>query len=233
MIDHSIVIPVLNEGGRIKKVISDLLESIDASYEVLIVVDDAEDQSLHHLQKLRNDNKNLSFLINDFGSGPANAIRFGMKKAQGNVVVVFMSDGCDDPKLVTELVRLVRRGVAIACASRYSRGGQLVGGRRLKQTLSRLAGITFSLLTGVGTKDATNSFKAYDLEFLNSVSLESTHGFEIGLELVAKARRLNKPVAELPTIWIDRSFGESNFKLVKWLPYYLKWYIYGLGIGRN
>jgi dolichol-phosphate mannosyltransferase len=233
MIEQSIVIPVLNEGPRISRVISDLLMSIDTTYEVLIVVDSPSDISLSHLKDLQAQYINLTFLVSTFGPGPANAIRYGITMSKGSVVVVFMSDGCDDPRLVVELVRLVRRGVAIACASRYSRGGQLVGGPRLKRFLSRIAGVSFSLLTGVGTRDATNSFKAYDRDFLRAVSLESDHGFEIGLELVAKARRFRRPVAEIPTIWIDRELGESNFKLLRWLPYYLKWYFYGLGIGRK
>jgi hypothetical protein len=51
------------------------------------------------------------------------------------------------------------------------------------------------------------------------------------LELTAKAKRLRKPIAELPTIWIERDFGKSNFKLIKWLPYYLTWYFLAFGRG--
>ena len=81
----------------------------------------------------------------------------------------------------------------------------------------------------VGTRDATNSFKAYSRNFVESVGIESDQGFEIGIELVAKAKKARLPVAEIPTIWLDRSFGESKFKLSKWAPYYLKWYFHALG----
>ncbi len=64
---------------------------------------------------------------------------------------------------------------------------------------------------------------------MRTVGIESDRGFEIGIELVAKARRLRKPVAELPTIWLDRSFGASNFKLRAWLPRYLRWYRFAFG----
>jgi dolichol-phosphate mannosyltransferase len=37
------------------------------------------------------------------------------------------------------------------------------------------------------------------------------------------------PVAELPTIWLERTIGQSNFKLRKWIPHYLKWYFYCFG----
>ena len=40
---------------------------------------------------------------------------------------------------------------------------------------------------------------------------------------LAKARRLRLPVAELPTIWIERTHGTSSFQMVKWLGRYLHW----------
>ena len=81
----------------------------------------------------------------------------------------------------------------------------------------------------MGTWDPTNSFKAYDRRFVQEVGIHSDQGFEVGLELVAKARRLRRPVAEVPTIWLDRTFGVSHFKLVKWVPAYLRWYRFAFG----
>jgi hypothetical protein len=81
----------------------------------------------------------------------------------------------------------------------------------------------------VGTRDATNSFKAYSRPFVQAVGIESDAGFEVGLELVAKARRRRLPVAEIPTIWLERSMGVSNFKLGSWIPHYLRWYFYAFG----
>jgi len=36
-------------------------------------------------------------------------------------------------------------------------------------------------------------------------------------------------VAEIPTIWLDRPAGISNFKVAKWLPKYLRWYRFAFG----
>jgi len=68
-----------------------------------------------------------------------------------------------------------------------------------------------------------------DLVEGHEVGIESDAGFEIGIELVAKARRSRQPVAEVPTIWLDRAFGPSNFKLWAWLPRYLRWYRFAFG----
>ncbi len=129
-----------------------------------------------------------------------------------------MADGSDDPAQIDDLTVLVERGVVVAAASRYMAGGQQVGGPFFKGLMSRLAGWSLYLLARTGTHDATNSFKAYSRDFVSEVGIDSRAGFEIGLELTAKARRLRRPVAELPTIWLDRTEGESNFKIAKWLP---------------
>jgi hypothetical protein len=131
---------------------------------------------------------------------------------------------------IDQLTRLVERGVVVACASRYMRGGQQVGGPWVKGRISRLAGVSLNLMAHVGTHDATNSFKAYSRAFVERVGIDSDAGFELGIELVAKARRLGLPVAELPTIWLDRADGTSNFKVKAWIPRYLHWYLYALGI---
>ena len=120
-------------------------------------------------------------------------------------------------------------GWVVAAASRYSKGGQQVGGPLLKGLMSRAAGASLRVLARVGTWDPTNSFKAYDRRFVDAVGIHSDKGFEVGLELVTKARRLRLPVAEVPTIWLDRTFGVSHFKVGKWLPAYLRWYRFAFG----
>jgi hypothetical protein len=117
----------------------------------------------------------------------------------------------------------------VAAASRYSSGGQQVGGPLVKGLMSRTAGTSLGRLARVGTRDATNSFKAYSADFVREVGIHSRSGFEIGLELTAKARRLRRPVAELPTIWLDRSVGESHFDMQAWIPKYLRWYRFAFG----
>ena len=140
-----------------------------------------------------------------------------------------MADGCDDPRQIDDLTRLVERGVVVAAASRYAPGGQQVGGPFIKSLMSRAAGRSLHAFARVGTRDATNSFKAYDRDFVQSVGIASRHGFEIGLELTAKAKRLGLPVAEIPTIWLERNQGISNFKVWAWVPKYLHWYRFAFG----
>lgn len=225
----SIVIPAYNEGDDIVAGLDRIFEAVKLDAEVLVVVDNDDDTTIPPVKTYSKKEPRLRHVINTYGRGPAQAIRFGIDNAAADTVVVTMSDGCDDPRQIDDLVRLVERGVVVAAASRYMPGGQQVGGPRFKSFLSRTAGKSLQFFTDAGTRDATNSFKAYSRSFVQDVGIDSRDGFEIGLELTAKARRLRLPVAEIPTIWLDRAFGESNFQLSKWIPKYLKWYRFAFG----
>jgi dolichol-phosphate mannosyltransferase len=225
----SIVVPAYNEDEEIVPVLDRLFEAVHLSCEVLVVVDTEQDTTIPVTEEYALKEPRLRCLVNTYGPGPANAIRFGIAAAAAPVAVVTMADGCDDPTQVDELVRLVERGVAVAAASRYMAGGQQVGGPAIKGTLSALAGRSLRLLAHVGTRDATNSFKAYSRDFVREVGIDSRDGFEIGIELTAKARRMRRPVAEIPTIWLDRQAGISNFKVARWIPSYLRWYRFAFG----
>lgn len=229
----SVVIPVYNEAEQITACLDRIAESIAIPYEVLVVYDSMEDTTRPFVEAYSRTNPAVRGVLNSLGRGPAFAIRAGFDTATAPVAVVTMADGCDDPTQIETLTRLVERGVVVAAASRYARSGQQVGGPALKGLMSRLAGLTLYWFARVGTRDATNSFKAYSTAFVDAAGIESDKGFEIGIELVAKARRARLPVAEIPTIWLDRAFGVSNFKIAAWLPRYLHWYFYCFGPKKN
>ncbi len=225
----SVIIPAYNEGDSIVGVLDRILQGVTIPCEVLVVFDDPGDTTVTHLESYARVDPRVVPTLNTYGRGPARAIKFGIDHARSPVAVVTMADGSDDAEQIDVLCKLVERGVVVAAASRYSSGGQQIGGPIVKSTMSRLAGLSLFWLARVGTRDATNSFKAYSIEFVRSVGIESDAGFEIGIELVAKARRLRLPVAEWPTIWLERAQGTSSFKVAKWLPRYLHWYRFAFG----
>src|SRR6266508_3776646 len=155
----SIVIPVYNEGEAIVACLNRILREVMLPSEVLIVHDMPEDTTVPYVLAVAARDPRVRPILNTYGRGPANAIRFGIDAAQAPVTVVTMADGCDDPRQVDDLARLVDRGVVVAAASRYMPGGQQVGGPRLKRLMSRWAGRTLHTFARVGTRDATNSFK--------------------------------------------------------------------------
>jgi dolichol-phosphate mannosyltransferase len=225
----SVVIPVYNEGEAIEAFLDLLFDAISLPCEVLAVYDTPEDTTLPYLEKYARREPRLIPTLNTYGRGPARALRYGLERANADVIVVTMADGSDDPQQIDQLTHLVERGVVVAAASRYMHGGQQVGGPVVKSAISRLAGLTLHWFARVGTRDSTNSFKAYNADFVRRVGIESDFGFELGIEMVSKARRHRLPVAEVPTIWLDRLSGNSNFQLTTWIPRYVRWYAYAFG----
>ncbi len=225
----SVIIPARNEAARIGRALSRIFALVRSPVEVIVVVDAAEDPTWQEVQALAAAEPRLRCLVGEYGPGPANAIRYGIDQARAGVAVVTMADNSDDPRQIERLAALVEDGAAVAAASRYCKGGSQIGGPIGKNLLSRLAGRSLQLLARAGTSDATNSFKAYSIAFVTEVGIDSRQGFTVGIELTAKARRLRRDVAEIPTIWLDRQEGESGFQILAWMPAYLRWYLFCFG----
>ena len=122
----SIVVPVYNEGEAVVALLDRLFEAVTLSCEVLVVFDSPDDATRPHLESYASREPRLVPTLNTYGPGPARALRFGIERARGRVVVVTMADGSDDPQQIDQLARLVERGVVVAAASRYAKGGQQV-----------------------------------------------------------------------------------------------------------
>jgi dolichol-phosphate mannosyltransferase len=220
----SIVLPVYNEGESVEPVLRSLSKAVRTPHELVVVFDFDEDTTVPVVRRLSGEIPNVRGLRNDLGRGVLNAMKAGIAGTTAPYVLISMADGSDDPNAVDRMVALARGGADVVAASRYMKGGRQIGGPPMKRLMSRVAGLTLYWFAGVPTHDATNNFKLYSRRFLESTPIESTAGFELALELTVKATLAKRQVAEVPTTWRDRTAGESNFKLRKWLPHYLHWY---------
>jgi dolichol-phosphate mannosyltransferase len=220
----SIVMPVFKEGEAVEPVLRAMTGAVTAPHEILVVYDFDEDPTVPVIERLAVELPTIRGLRNDLGRGVLNAMKAGIAESRGEYILISMSDGSDEPHIVDSMAALARDGADVVAASRYMRGGHQVGGPPLKRLMSRTAGLTLHWFAGVPTHDPTNNFKLYSRRFLDSVTIQSTAGFELALELTVKATIAGRRVAEVPTTWRDRTAGQSNFKLRQWLPHYLFWY---------
>jgi hypothetical protein len=188
------------------------------------VYDFDEDPTRPVVERLGAELPSVRGLRNDLGRGVLNAMKAGIAASTGRYVLITMADASDEPHVVPPMLELARDGADVVSASRYMRGGHQIGGPLLKRMLSRAAGLSLHWVGGISTHDPTNNFKLYSRRLLDSTTIESEAGFELALELTVKATLAGRRVAEVPTTWRDRTAGESNFKLRKWLPHYLRWY---------
>lgn len=226
-----LVMPVYNEGDNIKKTLSLLDERLTISAEVWLVYDSEEDSTVPVVRNMEGGTRIPFRLVrNKYGRGALNAIKTGLEDADVELIVVTMADLSDPPEVINDMVAAAEREHAdIVCASRYMKGGRQIGGPKFKGFLSHTAGLLLCWFARLPTHDPTNSFKLYRKSYLETVTIESTGGFELGLELVVKAHLARRRIVEVPTTWRDRVAGQSNFKLWKWLPHYLKWFFRAFG----
>ncbi len=227
-VELAIVLPVYNEGEAVEPVLRALAADVRTAHELVVVYDFDGDTTVPVIARLASEIPALRGLRNDLGRGVLNAMKAGIAGTTAPYVLISMADGSDEPKIVDSMVELARCGSDVVAASRYMRGGRQIGGPLLKRLMSRTAGLTLHWFAGVPTHDPTNNFKLYSRTFLESTPIESTAGFELALELTVKATLAGRLVAEVPTTWRDRTAGQSNFRLRKWLPHYLHWYRVGL-----
>jgi len=222
-----IIIPVYNEAENIAKTIESIEEKVKTLHKIYIVYDFDEDNTLLVAKEFLKNGADLKFVKNSAG-GVVNAIKTGLRKADEDYLLITMADLSDDYTVVDDMCRLMEEGYDVVCGSRYMKGGKQIGGPLLKKTISRIADISLKYMVGLLTHDATNSFKLYRKSMLNSLDIESDGGFEIGMEIVVKAHFSGFKVTEVPCVWTDRQKGKSRFKILKWAPKYLRWYLYAL-----
>jgi glycosyltransferase involved in cell wall biosynthesis len=223
----SLVIPVYNEGANFPALWSAVTSQIRSRFRAFVVYDFDEDNTVPVLRQIISAGETrLVPVKNNVGRGVIGAIRTGFNLVESGPVLVIMADLSDDLAKVDRMVEYYRQGYQVVAGSRYMPGGRLLDAPPLKGAMSRIAGLTLHWLRGIPTHDATNAFKLYDSKVLKRMTIESTAGFELSLEITVKAFLAGYRIVELPTTWRGRTQGESRFKIWAWLPQYLKWYFY-------
>lgn len=224
----SIVIPIYNEEKNIKETLLSIKQNITIPHEIIVVYDFDNDATLPILYHLQNKYNNLFIIKNNVAIGPSGALRTGIARACGSRILITMADLCDDLTQVNHLLKLVPKYADIACPSRYSKGGKQRLNARFKVWLPRFAGLLLNKLTDMSTNDPTNSYKLYSAKLFKNVTLVSTISFSVTLEIMAKAHLLGLRIVEIPTVWRDRQYGKTNFKLIPSLLGYFPWFCLAL-----
>lgn len=225
---YAVLVPVYNEAENFPRLIAEVEAVLPRPFVLYAIYDFDQDTTVPVARELGRTRPWLRLLRNDRGPGVINALKVGFRELDSGPALVMMADLSDDLPVVERMLELYRAGARVVCASRYMKGGRQIGGPLLKGLLARLAGLSLRLLVRFPTHDATNNFRLYDAALVRELGIESEAGFELALELTAKAFRRGEPIAELPSTWRDRTAGASRFRLLSWLPHYLRWYRYAL-----
>ena len=222
-----IIIPVYNEDENIIKLLKLLDKEVICDFRVLICYDDESDKTLNYL-KDPNLIKNEILLIKNPKQGPNLAIIEGIKSSKSKIILVYMADDFENIKLINRMVDLIEEGNDLVVPSRFIIGGKMLGAVKIKEIVTRVGSHLVYYLARIPVKDSTNAFKMFSANTANKIKFDSTMGFTFSLELVSKAYLLKLKIIEIPSTWIEIKNRKSNFKMLKWIPYYIYWLLYSM-----
>ncbi|MEI9804214.1 MAG: glycosyltransferase family 2 protein [Pseudolabrys sp.] len=222
-----IVIPVYNEGNIILATLAELRGRVVTKSRILICYDKPDDDTLSTIHAHSEQVEGLEIeYVRNRSRGAHGAVMSGFAASRAPFVLVFPADDDFNAGIIDAMVAKAEQGADVVCASRFIPGGSMVGCPWLKATLVRTAAFTLYYLARLPTRDATNGFRLFSRRVIDRVEIESGQGFCFSLELLVKCHRLGWPVTDVPAQWIERKQGASRFKVLNWVPSYLRWYLY-------
>jgi dolichol-phosphate mannosyltransferase len=223
-----IVIPVFNEGASILTTLGALVREMKTPARVLICYDLPDDDTLPVVC----DNAaayaaiRIEFVKNP-GRGAQRAVLAGFAASKAPYILVLPADDDFNAGILDTMVALARSGSDIVCASRFMPGGRMQGCPWLKAVLVRSAAFMLHRFAGLPTYDATSGFRLFSRRAIEQIPIESDQGFCYSIELLVKAHRLGWKISEVPAVWFERKHGMSRFRVLRWIPAYLRWFGYG------
>jgi glycosyltransferase involved in cell wall biosynthesis len=226
-IELDIVIPVYNEGRNILPTLRALAQSVKTPARVLICYDDPADDTLPAIRDNPRAHAGLPVeLVRNAARGAHGAVMTGFAASAAPFVLMCPADDDYNAPALDRMVALARAGCDVVCASRFMPGGSMVGCPLLKAALVRSASFTLNRLARLPTTDASNGFRLFSRRVIERIAVESDQGFSYSIELLVKAHRLGWKIADVPAQWFERQHGVSRFRVLRWLPAYLRWYVY-------
>jgi glycosyltransferase involved in cell wall biosynthesis len=222
-----IVIPVYNEGRNILGALGALSQHVRTPSRVLICYDFEDDDTLPAVRDNPQVHQGLTVeFVRNSGAGAHAAVMSGFAASSAPHVVVYPADDDHNAAILDRMAARAEQGCDIVCASRFMPGGSMVGCPWLKALLVRTGSFTLRHLARLPCNDASNGLRMFSRRVIDEIKIESSQGFCFSIELLAKAHRLRWPVGEVPSQWIERREGKSRFRVLRWLPAYLRWYGY-------
>ncbi len=221
-----IVIPVYQEGENITHLLDSFVAEVHTPCRVLICYDRDDDSTLAAINAYpKRDALDIVFVKNQ-GRGPHGAVMTGLTQSTAPFALVYMADDDFNARRIDGMVEKAEQGCDIVVASRFVPGGCMIGAPWLKGFLVRGASFTLYHLARLPVHDPSNGLRLFSRRVIDEIAVESDSGFCYSIELLVKCHRLGWPIGEVPIEWYERAAGQSRFRVLKWLPKYLRWYSY-------
>jgi len=226
----SCIIPVHNEEKSLEAVVEDLKSvlyehsELADSFEIIIVDDNSNDATPDVIKNLCSKDSTILVVKRDAACGFGKAIKDGIQKSRGDVIIFLMGDRSDDPIFIPEFLKKIKEGFDVIYGSRFIKGASINDYPLIKMLCNRLYNNLARILFCIRHKDITNAFKAYKKEVISAIGFDNLESdeFDISAEIALKASTLGFKSVEVPVSWRNRSFGEAKFKINKTGVAYLR-----------
>lgn len=215
----AVIIPMYNEekgAERCVEQVMKILPTLKVSSAKLFITDDgSKDNTPEILIKMQaRFPKYLMVITHPKNKGYGAGLQTGSREAlkQGFEFGVFMdSDLTNRPEFLPKFVKAMSSGVDCVKASRYTKGGKMVGVPFKRRFISHAGNLIASPLFGAGIKDCTNGFRMVRLAKLQKIKLLENN-FSIIMEEMYQLLKQGATFREIPNILTSRTDSKTHFR---------------------
>ena len=234
----SIVVPTYNESQNIVKMLDSIAETLSpyATAEIIVVDDNSPDgtaeiASLHAKNISNNQKLQVEIIRRDGKLGLSSAIIEGVQFATGELLVVMDGDLSHPPQVIPSIIEALRdSNCDIVVASRYIKGGSIIGWPFKRRLMSKGATKIAQYGLGIEVKDPVSGFFAFRRDIIDGIKFDAI-GYKMLLEILVKTKGAR--VKEVPYTFINRSTGASKLDVEVMFDYLraiMRLYRYGKSI---
>ena len=158
------------------------------------------------------------------------AILHGISSSAGEYILVMDADFSHSPEAIPRIIKeLLQNPDHIIVASRYIKGGSVIGWPLKRKIISRVANIIARrVLKLCNITDPMSGFFAFRRPLIENINFDSS-GFKLLLELVVKLKG-STGVTEIPYTFTERKLGQSKLDNSVILDYVRAvWHLYRYG----
>jgi len=211
----SIIIPAFNESDNIQSVLEEMEHYMNdyigkTDWEIIVVNDGSTDNTIEILNDIQRSKEWLQVVDLVFNYGRGKALRAGLDKASGDIIVSLDADLSYAPYHIERLVKKMdEENADIVLASAYGKDGTVRNVPLNRLWISRLGNKILSYMFGGNISVLTCLARAYKREFIRRLDLHSDDK-EIHLEILYKARMLGGKILEIPADlnWRDKKLSK-------------------------
>jgi len=210
----SIIIPCYNEERTIEKVINNVINQKYKNIEI-IVVDDCSQDTTPDILKKKLSNKIDKLLFHSTNQGKGAALRTGIIKATGDIILIQDADLEYDPDEYMSLINPILSGRAdIVYGSRFIGSNPHRAVYFWHKIANNFLTILSNILSGLNLTDIETCYKVFKSQILKDIKIEE-NGFGFEAEITAKISRKNYRIYEVGISYYGRTYTEG--KKITWI----------------